>query len=106
MLLIPLCISLACAIAVYVTQHPSIKECINGHLLAAFLIGLIVILSITVVLETAVGVVSARGTISNARPRSLLPALLYLRGLVFIAEIAGSVVSMQGWGGGLCVNQD
>lgn len=85
-------IFLGCAIAVYVFQHSNIKHCQQGNLLAGFLIGLITLLSITVALETAIGVVSGRGTIRDAHPRRLLPALLYIRGVVFLGEIASSVV--------------
>ncbi|XP_072168397.1 diacylglycerol lipase-beta-like [Diadema setosum] len=83
---------LASAVVVYVVQHPSVRQCVAGELLTGFLIGLVVILGVTILLETAVGVVSGRGTITDSYPRRLLPALLYTRTVVFLFEIAGSVV--------------
>eukprot|EP00057_Strongylocentrotus_purpuratus_P020253 XP_011674727.1 PREDICTED: sn1-specific diacylglycerol lipase beta [Strongylocentrotus purpuratus] len=85
-------IFLASAIAVFVIQHPNIQHCKQGDLLAGFLIGLVILLSITVALETAIGVVSGRGTITDTYPRRYLAALLYIRALVFVAEIASSLV--------------
>ncbi|XP_054762727.2 diacylglycerol lipase-beta-like [Lytechinus pictus] len=85
-------IFLASAIAVFVIQHPTIRQCKQGDLLAGFLIGLVVLLTITVALEIVIGVVSGQGTITDTYPRRFLPALLYIRALVFLAEIASSLV--------------
>ncbi|PIK33485.1 putative sn1-specific diacylglycerol lipase beta-like [Apostichopus japonicus] len=71
------CLVLIVAVTVYITEH-SFHECPGGRILAIFMIGLAVLLSITILLEFFIAILSAQGSILNPGPRKFLPFVLYI----------------------------
>lgn len=79
------------ALVVYITEH-SFHKCPGGSILVVFIIGLGVLLSITIILEFIIAIISAQGSILNAAPRRYLPLVLYIRLFVLIVEVIWSGV--------------
>lgn len=86
------CHSLIVAVTVYITEH-SFHECPGGRILAIFMIGLAVLLSITILLEFFIAILSAQGSILNPGPRKFLPFVLYVRLAILLIEAIWSGVA-------------
>lgn len=76
----------------YITEH-SFHECPGGRILAIFMIGLAVLLSITILLEFFIAILSAQGSILNPGPRKFLPFVLYVRLAILLIEAVWSGVA-------------
>lgn len=61
--------------------------CQHSHLLGAFSVAVMCLLFITILLETAITIFSARGTIVRTKPRKPIVHLLHFRVFVFLVEI-------------------
>ncbi|XP_071813731.1 diacylglycerol lipase-beta-like [Apostichopus japonicus] len=86
------CLVLIVAVTVYITEH-SFHECPGGRILAIFMIGLAVLLSITILLEFFIAILSAQGSILNPGPRKFLPFVLYVRLAILLIEAVWSGVA-------------
>ncbi|XP_007257305.2 diacylglycerol lipase-beta [Astyanax mexicanus] len=62
-------------------------DCHGGALLHSYLIVLLVLLAFIILTLCAIVYVSAQGTIMNPGPRRSVPALVYLRALLYIPEL-------------------
>ena len=67
-------------------------SCQHSHLLGAFSFAVLGMILITILLETAITIFSARGTIVRAKPRKPIVHLLHIRVCVFLLEIMLLVV--------------
>ncbi|XP_023278447.1 sn1-specific diacylglycerol lipase beta [Seriola lalandi dorsalis] len=68
------------------THHKGDFDC-NGRILHSYLVGLLVVLGLIILTLSAIVYVSAQGTITNPGPRRSIPALVYLRALLYIPEL-------------------
>nr|XP_020442973.1 sn1-specific diacylglycerol lipase beta [Monopterus albus] len=75
------------AIIMY-TYHKDRFDCNGRGVLHTYLVGLLVVLALIILSLCAIVYVSAQGTITNPRPRRSIPALVYLRALLYIPEFA------------------
>ncbi|XP_072028584.1 diacylglycerol lipase-beta-like [Amphiura filiformis] len=82
---------LGAAAIVYGTQRKLLK-CPGGDVLEIYHIGLLSWLVITILLESYMVRVSAKGSIANVEPRRYFPKLLYLRLFIFILEMGWSAL--------------
>ncbi|XP_038591363.1 diacylglycerol lipase-beta [Micropterus salmoides] len=70
------------------TYHKGNFDCNGRGVLHSYLIGLLVVLGLIILSLCAIVYVSAQGTITNPGPRRSIPALVYLRALLYIPELA------------------
>lgn len=70
------------------TYHKGHFDCHGGTVLHSYLVGLLVILGFIVFSLGAIVYVSAQGTITNPGPRRSITALVYLRALLYLPELA------------------
>ncbi|KAG7236406.1 hypothetical protein INR49_000977 [Caranx melampygus] len=68
------------------THHKEGFDC-NGRILHSYLVGLLVVLGLIILALSAIVYVSAQGTITNPGPRRSIPALVYLRALLYVPEL-------------------
>ncbi|XP_054913434.1 diacylglycerol lipase-beta [Poeciliopsis prolifica] len=66
--------------------HKGHFDCNGGGVLHTYLVGLLVVLGLIVLSLWAIVYVSAQGTITNPGARRSMPALVYLRALLYIPE--------------------
>ncbi|KAM3591880.1 uncharacterized protein V6R79_008957 [Siganus canaliculatus] len=69
------------------TYHKGNFDCNGKGVLHSYLVGLLVVLALIILSLCAIVYVSARGTITNSGPRRSIPALVYLRALLYIPEL-------------------
>ncbi|XP_068162312.1 diacylglycerol lipase-beta [Antennarius striatus] len=69
------------------TYHKGHFDCNGTGVLHIYLIGLLVVLALIILSLCAIVYVSAQGTITNSGPRRAIPALVYLRALLYIPEL-------------------
>ncbi|KAM4524045.1 diacylglycerol lipase-beta [Odontesthes bonariensis] len=69
------------------TYHKGHFECNGRGVLHSYLVGLLVVLALIILSLCAIVYVSAQGTITNPGPRRSMPALVYLRALLYIPEL-------------------
>ncbi|XP_068613374.1 diacylglycerol lipase-beta-like [Brachionichthys hirsutus] len=69
------------------TYHKGHFDCHGKGVLHIYLIGSLVVLALIVLSLCAIVYVSAQGTITNCGPRRAIPALVYLRALLYIPEL-------------------
>lgn len=69
------------------TLHKGNFDCSGGGLLHSYLVVLLVLLGLIALCLGAIVYVSAQGTITNPGPRRSIPALVYLRALLYLPEI-------------------
>uniref|UniRef100_A0AAQ4NVE4 sn-1-specific diacylglycerol lipase n=1 Tax=Gasterosteus aculeatus aculeatus TaxID=481459 RepID=A0AAQ4NVE4_GASAC len=69
------------------TYHSGRFDCNGRGFLHSYLVGLLVILALIILSLCAIVQVSAKGTITNPGPRRSIPALVYLRALLYIPEL-------------------
>ncbi|XP_062859416.1 diacylglycerol lipase-beta [Trichomycterus rosablanca] len=67
-------------------NHRGRFDCPGGVILHTYLIVLLVLLGVVIFTLCAIVYVSAQGTIMNPGPRRSMPALVYLRALLFVPE--------------------
>ncbi|XP_055019186.1 diacylglycerol lipase-beta, partial [Boleophthalmus pectinirostris] len=70
------------------TYHKGRFDCGGGGVLHSYVIGLLVILGFIIFSLAAIVYVSAQGTITNPGPRRSITALVYLRALLYLPELA------------------
>ncbi|MED6272582.1 hypothetical protein CHARACLAT_031794 [Characodon lateralis] len=69
------------------TYHKGHFGCNGGGVLHTYLVGLLVVLGLINLSLCAIVYVSAQGTITNPGARRSMPALVYLRALLYIPEL-------------------
>nr|XP_020495794.1 sn1-specific diacylglycerol lipase beta [Labrus bergylta] len=69
------------------TYHKGHFDCNGRGVLHSYLVGLLVVLALIILSLCATVYVSAQGTITNPGPRRSMPALVYLRALLYIPEL-------------------
>ncbi|XP_059387653.1 diacylglycerol lipase-beta [Carassius carassius] len=69
------------------TNHKGRFDCQGGTYLHNYLLVLLVLLAVIILTLCAIVYISAQGTIMNPGPRRSVPALVYLRALLFVPEI-------------------
>ncbi|XP_056912325.1 diacylglycerol lipase-beta isoform X1 [Takifugu flavidus] len=69
------------------TYHKGNFDCNGSAVLRTYLVGLLVVLGLIILSLCAIVYVSAQGTITNPGPRRSIPALVYLRALLYIPEL-------------------
>ncbi|XP_030256622.1 sn1-specific diacylglycerol lipase beta [Sparus aurata] len=69
------------------TYHRGHFDCNGRGVLHSYLVGLLVVLALIILSLLAIVYVSARGTITNSGPRRSIPALVYLRALLYLPEL-------------------
>ncbi|XP_053196849.1 diacylglycerol lipase-beta [Scomber japonicus] len=69
------------------TYHKGHFDCNGRGVLQSYLVGLLVVLALIILSLCAIVYVSAQGTITNPGPRRSIPALVYLRALLYIPEV-------------------
>ncbi|KAK9530790.1 hypothetical protein VZT92_012272 [Zoarces viviparus] len=69
------------------TYHTGHFDCNGRGFLHSYLVGLLVVLALIILSLCAIVYVSAQGTITNPGPRRSIPALVYLRALLYIPEL-------------------
>ncbi|KAM9424672.1 diacylglycerol lipase-beta [Pholidichthys leucotaenia] len=67
--------------------HQGHFDCNGRAVLHTYLVGLLVILGLIILSLCAIVYVSAQGTITNPGPRRSMPALVYLRAVLYIPEL-------------------
>ncbi|XP_061564446.1 diacylglycerol lipase-beta [Cololabis saira] len=67
--------------------HKGRFDCNGRGVLHSYLVGLLVVLALIILSLCAIVYISARGTITNPGPRRSMPALVYLRALLYIPEL-------------------
>uniref|UniRef100_A0AAY4EWI9 Diacylglycerol lipase-beta n=1 Tax=Denticeps clupeoides TaxID=299321 RepID=A0AAY4EWI9_9TELE len=72
-------------LALYII-HKGHFECPGGAVLHRYLVVLLVLLGVIILSLCAIVYVSAQGTIMNSGPRRSVPALVYLRALLYVPE--------------------
>lgn len=80
------------ALAVVVSIHSDSFQCNSGYLLKTYYFGMLVILSLHIILDIVIMVISTRGTITNATPRKRLPIFLYLKIAIFLPEVGWTIL--------------
>lgn len=70
------------------TYHKGSFECNGGVVLQSYIVGLLVVLFLIILSLCAIVYVSAQGTITNPGPRRSVTALVYLRALLYLPELA------------------
>ncbi|XP_008313273.1 sn1-specific diacylglycerol lipase beta [Cynoglossus semilaevis] len=68
-------------------HHRGHFECHGRDVLHTYFVGLLVVLGFIILSLWAIVFVSAQGTITNSGPRRSMPALVYLRALLYIPEL-------------------
>ncbi|KAK5851313.1 hypothetical protein PBY51_002116 [Eleginops maclovinus] len=69
------------------TYHKGNLDCNGGGVLHTYLVGLLVVLALIILSLCATVYVSAQGTITNPGPRRSIPALIYLRAILYLPEL-------------------
>uniref|UniRef100_H3D1S2 Diacylglycerol lipase-beta n=1 Tax=Tetraodon nigroviridis TaxID=99883 RepID=H3D1S2_TETNG len=69
------------------TYHSGRFDCNGGAVLHTYLVGLLVVLGLIILSISAIVYVSAQGTITNPGPRRSIPALVYLRAVLYLPEL-------------------
>ncbi|XP_035002103.1 diacylglycerol lipase-beta [Hippoglossus stenolepis] len=69
------------------TYHRGNFDCNGRGVLHTYLVGLLVVLGLIILSLWAIVYVSGQGTITNPGPRRSIPALVYLRALLYIPEL-------------------
>uniref|UniRef100_A0A8C3G8D6 Diacylglycerol lipase-beta n=1 Tax=Cyclopterus lumpus TaxID=8103 RepID=A0A8C3G8D6_CYCLU len=69
------------------TYHKGQFDCNGRGFLHSYLVGLLVVLALIILSLCAIVYVSAQGTITNPGPRRSVPALVYLRALLYVPEL-------------------
>uniref|UniRef100_A0AAQ6A651 Diacylglycerol lipase-beta n=1 Tax=Amphiprion ocellaris TaxID=80972 RepID=A0AAQ6A651_AMPOC len=69
------------------TYHKGHFDCNERGVLHSYLVGLLVVLALIILSLCAIVYVSAQGTITNPGPRRSMPALVYLRALLYLPEL-------------------
>ncbi|XP_076027933.1 diacylglycerol lipase-beta [Genypterus blacodes] len=69
------------------TYHRGHFNCNGGAVLHSYLVGLLVSLGLIILSLCAIIFVSAKGTITNPGPRRSIPALVYVRALLYLPEL-------------------
>ncbi|GLD72078.1 sn1-specific diacylglycerol lipase beta [Lates japonicus] len=69
------------------TYHKGHFDCNGRGVLHTYLVGLLVVLGLIILSLCAIVYVSAQGSITNSGPRRSMPALVYLRALLYIPEL-------------------
>lgn len=69
------------------TYHQGHFDCNGRGVLHTYLVGLLVVLALIILSLCAIVYVSAQGTITTPGPRRSMPALVYLRALLYIPEL-------------------
>ncbi|KAM9817178.1 diacylglycerol lipase-beta [Neosynchiropus ocellatus] len=69
------------------TYHKGRYDCNGGGVLHTYLVGLLVVLALIILSLCATVYVSAQGTITNTGPRRSIPALVYLRAILYLPEL-------------------
>lgn len=83
---------LIAVIIIYELHHESMASCEHGHLLQIFLVGMIVLVLFVIILNSAIFLISIRGTIMNNEPRRRMPAFVVARALMNIPEVGWNVL--------------
>uniref|UniRef100_A0A8C9TL82 Diacylglycerol lipase-beta n=1 Tax=Scleropages formosus TaxID=113540 RepID=A0A8C9TL82_SCLFO len=74
-------------ILVLYTNHKGNFDCASGGVLHSYLVVLLIILAAIILSLCAIVYVSAQGTITNPGPRRSIPALVYVRALLYLPEL-------------------
>ncbi|XP_051794981.1 diacylglycerol lipase-beta isoform X2 [Acanthochromis polyacanthus] len=69
------------------TYHKGHFDCNERGVLHSYLVGLLVVLALIILSLCAIVYISAQGTITNPGPRRSMPALVYLRALLYLPEL-------------------
>uniref|UniRef100_A0A8C1Q850 Diacylglycerol lipase, beta n=1 Tax=Cyprinus carpio TaxID=7962 RepID=A0A8C1Q850_CYPCA len=69
------------------TNHKGRFDCQGGTYLHNYLVVLLVLLGVIILTLCAIVYISAQGTIMNPGPRRSVPALVYLRALLYVPEL-------------------
>ncbi|KAM9838111.1 diacylglycerol lipase-beta [Aulostomus maculatus] len=69
------------------TYHKGHFTCSGGGILHSYLVGLLIVLALIILSLCAIVYVSAQGTITNPGARRSIPALVYLRALLYLPEL-------------------
>ncbi|GAB1600241.1 sn1-specific diacylglycerol lipase beta-like [Argonauta hians] len=80
------------AIIVVFNHHKEAFDCNDAHLLWTYYIGVITLLSISMILTMAIISISMKGSITNTFPRRKLPYLLYLKVLLGMPELIWNIL--------------
>ncbi|XP_005923854.1 diacylglycerol lipase-beta isoform X1 [Haplochromis burtoni] len=67
--------------------HKGHFECNGRAVLHSYLVGLLVVLALIILSLCAIVYISAQGTITNPGPRRSMPALVYLRAILYVPEL-------------------
>ncbi|KAM8876843.1 diacylglycerol lipase-beta [Synchiropus picturatus] len=67
--------------------HKGRYDCNGGGVLHTYLVGLLVVLALIILSLCAIVYVSGQGTITNTGPRRSIPALVYLRAILYLPEL-------------------
>ena len=75
------------AIAVVFHIHQDAFTCQDGNLLRTYYIGVLTILSVTLVVSALIMHTSMQGTITQPHPRKRIPLLLYIKTAVIVPDL-------------------
>ena len=75
-------------------QNNNEFRCAEVGLLHIYFIGFLVIMSLILLIQFCIVIISTRGTITNAGPRRNMVKYLYIRCLLFLIEIVWSVIGI------------
>ncbi|XP_066520546.1 diacylglycerol lipase-beta [Hoplias malabaricus] len=75
------------ATVVLYATHKGRFDCTGGTVLHSYLVVLLILLAVIILTLCAIVYISAQGTIMNPGPRRSMPALVYLRALLYIPEL-------------------
>ena len=78
-------------LAYYIRYQPSF-QCGDTLLLHIYYVGNLVIMASILLAQLAITIISTRGTITHSYPRRFMPHFIYLRIILFVVEIAWSLL--------------
>lgn len=79
-------------IAVVFHHHKEAFNCNGGHLLWTYYVGVLTLLSLSILLSIMIIHVSMKGSITNTFPRRRMPYLLYLKVLLGMPELTWNIL--------------
>ena len=80
------------AISVVFHLHKDAFDCTGGHLLKAYYIGLLTLLSISIVMTAVIVYHSMQGTITNLHPRRRMNKLIYVKLAISLPELVWNIL--------------
>lgn len=80
------------AISVVFHLHKDAFDCTGGHLLKAYYIGLLTLLSVSIVMTAVIVYHSMQGTITNLHPRRRMNKLIYVKLAISLPELVWNIL--------------